>query len=322
MRDKKVIAVVGATGAQGGGLVRAILNDPKGDFAARVLTRDVNGAKAKDFARQGAEVVAADIDNAESLKRAFEGAYGAYCVTFFWAHFSPEKEMAEAKAMAETAKAAGLRHVIWSTLEDTRKWVPLSDNRMPTLQGKYKVPHFDGKGESNHFFTDAGVPTTFLLTSFYWDNFIHFGMGPKKGADGKLAITLPMGDKKLPGIAAEDIGKCAYGIFKNCDEFVGQTVGISGENLTGAQLAAVFTEVLGKEVGYNSVPPDVYRGFGFPGADDLGNMFQFKRDFEEYFSGVRNPNVARSLNNALQNFKTWLTQNKNAIPLEDTAASA
>src|SRR5436309_1339524 len=107
MRDKKVIAVVGATGAQGGGLVRAILNDPKGDFAARVLTRDVNGAKAKDFARQGAEVVAADIDNAESLKRAFEGAYGAYCVTFFWAHFSPEKEMAEAKAMAETAKAAG-----------------------------------------------------------------------------------------------------------------------------------------------------------------------------------------------------------------------
>jgi uncharacterized protein YbjT (DUF2867 family) len=322
MPDRKVIAVLGATGAQGGGLVRAILNDPHGDFGARALTRDVNGAKARDLARLGAEVVAADIDNPESLKKAFEGAYGAYCVTFFWAHFSPEKEMAEAKAMSQIAKAAGMRHVIWSTLEDTRKWVPLSDNRMPTLQGKYKVPHFDGKGEANHFFTDAGVPTTFLLTSFYWDNFIHFGMGPKKGPDGKLAVTLPMGDKKLPGIAAEDIGKCAHGIFKKGGEFIGQTVGISGENLTGTQMAAVFTEVLRKEVRYNSVPPEIYRGFGFPGADDLGNMFQFKQDFEEYFSGVRNPAFARNLNPSLQNFKMWLTQNKNAIPLEDATSRA
>jgi uncharacterized protein YbjT (DUF2867 family) len=321
MSDRKVIAVVGATGAQGGGLVRAILNDPNGDFAARVLTRNVNGAKAKEFARLGAEVVAADVDNLKTVKKAFEGAYGAFCVTFFWEHFSPEKEMAEAKAMAEAAKATGLRHVIWSTLEDTRKWVLLSDNRMPTLQGKYKVPHFDGKGESDHFFTDAGVPTTFLLTSFYWDNFIHFGMGPKKGPDGKLAITFPMGDKKLPGIAAEDIGKYAYGIFKKGNEFVGQTIAISGENLTGAQLAAVFTEVLGKEVRYNSVPPDVYRRSGFPGADDLGNMFQFKRDFEEYFCGARSPKFARILNPSLQDFKTWLTQNKNAIPLEDAASA-
>lgn len=322
MSDRKVIAVLGATGAQGGGLVRAILNDPNGGFAPRVLTRDVNGAKAKEFAKLGAEVVAADVDNRESLKKAFAGAYGAYCVTFFWGHFSVEKEMAQAKAMAEATKAAGLRHVTWSTLEDTRKWVPLSDDRMPTLEGTCKVPHFDGKGESNHFFTDAGVPTTFLLTSFYWDNFIHFGMGPKKGPDGKLAITFPMDDKKLPGIAAEDIGKCAYGIFKKGNEYIGKTVGISGEQLTGGQMATVFTEVLGKEVHYNSVPPDVFRGFGFPGADDLGNMFQFKRDFEGYFCGARNPSVARSLNPSLQDFKTWLIQNKNAIPLEDAAASA
>ena len=316
MPDRKVIAVVGATGAQGGGLVRAILNDPNGGFVARVLTRDVNGAKAKDFARLGAEVVSADIDDPESLKEAFEGAYGAYCVTFFWAHFSPEKEMAEAEAMAKAARAAGLQHVIWSTMEDTRQWVPLSDNRMPTLRNKYKVPHCDGKGESNHFFTDEGVPTTFLLTSFYWDNFIFFGMGPKRGPDGKLAITFPMEDKKLPGIAAEDIGKCAYGILKNGNEFIGKIVAISGENLTGVQMAAVFTEVLGQEVRYNSVSPEVYRGFGFPGADDLGNMFQFKRDFEEYYSGRRNPDFARSLNPSLLNFKTWLLQNRNDIPLD------
>ena len=315
MAEKKLITVVGATGAQGGGLVRAILSDPRGGFSARALTRDVNSDKAKALAKLGAEVVAADVDDVESLKRAFQGAYGAYCVTFYWAHLSPEREIANATNMAQAAKHAGIEHVIWSTFEDTRKWVPLSDDRMPTLMGKYKVPHFDAKAEANHVFTDLGLPVTFLLTSFYWDNFIYFGMGPKKDPDGKLAITLPMGNKKLPGIAAEDIGRCAYGIFKRGHEFIGKTVGIAGEHLTGAQMAAALTKALGQEVRYNDVPPEVYRSFGFPGAEDLGNMFQFKRDFNEYYCGARNVEVARALNPALQSFDAWLAQNKARIPL-------
>lgn len=316
MAEKKIIAVVGATGAQGSGLVRAIQSDPSGGFTARALTRDVNSARAKALAGLGAEVVVADVDDVESLKRAFAGAYGAYCVTFFWAHFSPEKEQAEARAMAQAAKHASLQHVIWSTLEDTRQWIPLSDDRMPTLMGQYKVPHFDAKGEANAFFADLGLPVTFLLTSFYWDNFIHFGMGPKTGPDGVLAITLPMGDKKLPGIASEDIGGCAYGIFRKGAEFVGKTVGIAGEHLTGAQMAAALGRALGREVRYNAVPPEVYRGFGFPGAEDLGNMFQFKRDFEADYCGARDLAVARSLNPTLQTFDQWLARNTRRIPLE------
>ncbi len=316
MSEKKIIAVLGATGAQGGGLVRAIMNDASGGFKARALTRNASSEKAKALAKLGAEVVAADVDNLESLKKAFQGAYGAFCITFFWEHFSPEKEFAHAKAMATAAKADGLKHVIWSTLEDTRKWVPLSDNRMPTLMGKYKVPHFDAKGEADNVFRELGVPTTFLLTSFYWENLIYFGMGPKKGADGKLAITFPMGDKKLPGIAAEDIGKCAYGIFKKSHEFIGKTVGVAGEHLTGAQMATALTKALNQEVQYNDVPPEMYRGFGFPGAEDLGNMFQFKRDFQEAFCGPRNPSVARHLNPSLQTFDEWLARNKSRIPLE------
>jgi uncharacterized protein YbjT (DUF2867 family) len=316
MAEKKTIAVVGATGAQGGGLARAILSDPSGGFAARALTRDPNSEKAKELAKRGAEVVAADVDDVESLKRAFQGAHGAFCVTFFWAHSSPERELASATNMARAAKHAGLEHVIWSTLEDTRRWVPLSDNRMPTLMGKYKVPHLDSKGEADHVFRDLGVPTTFLLTSFYWDNFIYFGMGPKRGPDGKLAITLPMDDKKLSAIAAEDIGKCALGIFKRGREFIGKTVGIAGEHLTGAQMAAAFSKALGQEVRYNPVPPDVYRSFGFPGAADLGNMFQFKRDFQEVWVGNRSVDLARSLNPALQTFEQWLAENKSRIPLE------
>ncbi len=316
MAEKKIIAVVGATGAQGGGLVRAIMSDKGSRFTARALTRDVDSDKAKALAALGAEVVTADVDDAESLKRAFAGAYGAFCVTFFWAHFSPEKELTQARAMAQAAKHAGLQHVIWSTLEDTRKWVPLSDSRMPTLMDKYKVPHFDAKGEADQVFSEVGVPATFLLTSFYWDNLIHFGMGPKKGPDGKLAITLPMGDKKLPGIAAEDIGKCAYGIFKKGRELIGKTVGIAGEHLTGAQMAAALSKALGQEVRYNDVEPEVYRSFDFPGAEDLGNMFQFKRDFERDYCGARDLKFARALNPELQTFDQWLAQYKGRIPLE------
>lgn len=315
MAEKQVIAVVGATGMQGGGLVRAILANPASGLTVRALTRDVHSDKAKELARLGAEVVPADVHDVESLKRAFAGAAGAFCVTFFWAHLSPEKEYAEAEAMAKAAKATGVRHVIWSTLEDTRRWVPISDNRMPTLMGKYKVPHFDAKGEADQLFKQLGVPTTFLLTSFYWDNLIYFGMGPKPGPDGTLAFTLPMGEARLPGIAADDIGKCALGIFRRREAYLGKTVGIAGEHLTGAQMAAALTKALGREVRYQAVPPEVYRTFGFPGADDLGNMFQFKRDFNAVFCAAREPAIARALNGGLQTFAQWLEANKTRIPL-------
>lgn len=315
MAKGNVVAVVGATGAQGGGLIRAIVNDQAGGFVARAITRDVNSDKAKSLTKLGVEVVAANLDDVESLKRAFAGAYGVFCLTNFWERMSPEREYDQAKAQAIAAKEAGVHHAIWSTLEDTRKWVPLSDQRMPTLMGKYKVPHFDAKGEADQEFTRLGVPTTFLLTSFYWDNMIFFGMGPKKGPEGVLALTLPMADKKLPGIAAEDIGKCALGIFKKGKEYIGKTVAIAGEHLTGAEMATALTKALGQPVRYNVVTPEQYRRFGFPGADDLGNMFQIKCEFNEAFCGPRDPSVARSLNPELQSFEAWLAQNKERIPL-------
>jgi uncharacterized protein YbjT (DUF2867 family) len=184
---------------------------------------------------------------------------------------------------------------------------------MPTLHGKYKVPHFDGKGEADRLFTTAGVPTTFLLTSFYWDNFIHFGMGPKQGTDGKLALNLPMGNKKLPGIAAEDIGRCAYGIFKRGASLIGKHVGIAGEHLTGTEMAAAFTRALDQTVVYNAVPFDAYRALGFPGADDLGNMFQYKHDFNEAFCGARDLAQSHALNPQLQTLDQWLAANKSRI---------
>jgi uncharacterized protein YbjT (DUF2867 family) len=315
MAGRKVIAVVGATGAQGGGLVRALLADPSGEFAVRAITRDPGSDKARALAALGAEVVAADLHDAASVERAFAGAFGAYCVTFFWAHFSPEKEIAEARAMAQAAAAAGVEHVIWSTLEDSRRFIPLSDERMPTLMGRYKVPHFDAKGESDRFFAESGVPTTFLLTSFYWDNFIHFGAGPQRGPDGRLALVLPIAEAPLPGIAAEDIGRCALGVFKAGARFRGRTIGIAGEHLTGAQMAEKLGRALGEPVHYHAVPPAVYRGFGFPGAEDLGNMYQFNAEFSDAFCAARPVALARELNPALQTLDEWLSANAAKIPI-------
>ncbi len=316
MAEKKVIAVLGATGAQGGGLVRAIMADKSGEFTARALTRNVNSDKAKALKDLGAEVVAADVDNYESLKSAFAGAYGVFAVTFFWEHFSADKEQEQVNMIAKAAKETGIKHIIWSTLEDTRKWIPLEDNRMPTLQGKYKVPHFDSKGEAEKYFAEQKLPVTYLLTSGYWENMIYFGWGPTRGEDGKLAVNLPLGERKLPGIGVEDIGKTAYQVFKRGNEFIGKKIGIAGGHLTGKQMAESLTKALGEEVGYNAVPFDVYRGLGFPGADDIGNMFQFKHDFEEYFCGARDLKFSKSLNPELKNFDEWLKENASKIPLK------
>jgi uncharacterized protein YbjT (DUF2867 family) len=313
---KKIIVVFGATGAQGGGLVRAILNDPNSEFSVRAFTRNPSSDKAKELSKMGAELVKGDIDDAPSVHHALKGAYGGYFVTFFWAHFSPEKEHAEAATYAQAAKEAGLKHVIWSTLEDVRDYVSLDDERMPTLRGKYKVPHFDGKGESDKLFTEAGVPTTFLRASFYWDNFIFFGSGPKKGEDGKLYLTLPIGESPMAGIAGEDIGKCAYGILKKGPSMIGKTIGVAGEQLTGDQMAVGLGKALGKEVKYNRISPATYRAFGFPGADDLGNMFQFYDEFAEDLNKVRDVKRSRELNPSLQSFDQWLRNNASKIPID------
>lgn len=314
MTQKKIITVFGATGAQGGGLARAILNDPESDFAVRAVTRNPDSDKAKALANMGAEVIAGNIDDAESLKKALDGAYGAYFVTFFWDHFSADKEKEEARKMAEAAREAGLKHVIWSTLEDVRRFVPLEDQSMPTLQGKYKVPHFDGKGEADQYFND--LPTTFLLASYYWENLIYFGMGPKKGPDGNYALTFPMGQEKMAGIAAEDIGKCAYGIFKRGGALIGKHIGIAGDQVTVGEMADAMSRALGKTVSYNEVSPAVYRSFGFPGADDVGNMFQFYRDFADVCNRTRDVKFSKELNPDLQSFEQWLTNNAGRIPLD------
>jgi uncharacterized protein YbjT (DUF2867 family) len=321
MADKKIIAVIGATGTQGGGLARAILDDPNGGFGVPAITRDTSKDAAKALQSKGAEVVSANLDDVESLKKAFAGAHGVYAVTNFWEHFSAEKEKVQAKNIADAAKAAGVKHVIWSTLEDTRKVMSADDTRMPMLQGKYRVPHFDAKAEADEFF--QGVPTTFLLTTFYWDNLYMFGLAPKKNEQGGYQWAFPMGDKKLAGIAAEDIGKVAYGIFKAGSQYIGKKVGIYGEALSISEMGDKLSKGIGIPAPYyHAAEADEYRGYGFPGADEMGNMFQYYRDFDKEFFSLRDLGTAKSLNPQLQNFDQFVAKNKDKIKAATEPAPA
>ena len=306
----QLVTVFGATGAQGGSLARAALADPDRRFHVRAVTRRPDSPAARQLARSGAEVVRADLDDAASVQRAMQGAGAAFCVTNFWEHRSPEKELAQARTMAQAAASAGVRHAIWSTLEDTRDFFPADGQRMPAPRGRYNVPHFDGKGEANRCFIDSGVPTTLLYTSFYWDNLVHFGMAPKRRLDGTLAFLLPMADRRLPGIAAEDIGRCAFGILSRGTELAGKSIGIAGEHLTGAQMARQLSLALGETVAHEALSPEQYRALDFPGADDLGNMFQFKRDFEHAYCAARSVDCSRELNPQLQTFAAWLAAHR------------
>ncbi len=320
MADTRIIAVVGATGSQGAGLCEAILGDADGGFACRAITRNPGSDKARALAAKGAEVVAADLDDEASLAAAFRGAHGVFGVTNYPEVGSVEREQQQATNIAKAARAADAAHVIWSTLDDTTRWLPLSDPRMPTLLGRYKVPHSDSKGQIDHVFTDLGLPTTFLLTCFYWDNFYNHGWGPTKAQDGAYELTLPIGKARMPGIAAEDIGSCAYAIFrtrtfKTGTGLVSETVGIAGEHLSGAEMAETFSAALGIDCRYRPMSPEAYRNLGFPGADDLGNMFQMFDEFEQPYRASRSVEAARALAPSLMDFDAWLATYKSRIPL-------
>jgi uncharacterized protein YbjT (DUF2867 family) len=183
--------------------------------------------------------------------------------------------------------------------------------------GGYKVPHFDAKGEADALF--AGLPVTYLRTVFYWDNLIHFGMGPRRDAEGKLVFVLPMGERKMPGIAAADIGPCAFALFARGQEVIGRTIGIAGEHLSGAEMAAELSRALGEPVKHYPMPFADYAKLGFPGAEDLANMFQFYHDFETEFRASRPVEETRKLYPGVQSFRQWLERNVQKVPVPQAA---
>jgi len=310
MAETRTIAVFGATGAQGGSLVKALVAG--GEFKIRALTRNVDSEKAKAIAALSSEIelVQADLDDVASIEKAFAGCYGAYVVTNWWEHMDGPREITQIENAVAAAKTTDLKHVVISTFEDTRKVVTNKDG-YKIFDEKYIVPHLDSKGEHNEKF-QAEIPSTLFFTSFYYENYIMFGMGPKKHSDDSpYAITMPMGDSKLVMVSVEDIGKMAAAIFSD-SSLIGKSVYVSSDQLTVKEIADEFGKLMGEDVVYNAVPPSVYASFGFPGAEELANMFKVYDEYAEHFTSNRNLEDVKKVFEP-KPFAVWLEENKAAF---------
>ena len=320
MSEQKIIAVVGATGAQGGGLVRAILADPSGGFAARAITRDPATDKAKALAR-GRRGRRGERGRHGGLRRAFAGAYGAFCVTFFWEHFSPEKEHAQARDMAQAAKDAGraARDLVdarghaqaacrSTTTACRRSW---ASTRCRTSTPRARPTSFFRELACRRRSCSPRSTGTTSSTS---------AMGPKQGPDGTLAFTLPMGDKKLPGIAAEDIGKLRLRHLQAGRDLIGKTVGIAGEHLTRREMAAALTQGAGQDGRLQRrAARGLPRASASPAPTTWATCSSSSATSTTTIGGARDLEFSRSLNPELQTFDQWLARNASRIPIEAVA---
>ncbi|XP_071975775.1 nmrA-like family domain-containing protein 1 [Engystomops pustulosus] len=296
MASKKIITVFGATGAQGGSVVGALLKDRS--FAVRAVTRDASKPAAVKLKESGAEVVSADLDNEKSLEAALNGAYGAFIVTNFWDHFSKDKEVKQGKSIADLCKRLGLHHVIYSGLENVNK----------LTGGKLEVLHFDGKGVVEEYFHQISVPMTSVRLAFYYENFLTAGK-PQKSKDGNsYDLVIPMCDVPMDGISVSDLGPVVVSILKNPKEYIGKNIGLSAEKLTVAQYADIMSKVSGKIIKDSKIPPEVYEKLPFQGAEEMANMFRFYMMLPD-----RDVPQTHKLNPNIKCFQRWLEENKEAF---------
>ena len=292
MTNKKIL-VVGATGMQGGSVARHLLLE--GKYDVRCLTRDPGSEKADSLQKAGAEMVKGDLDDLESLANAMKGCQGVFGVTNYWEHF--DKEFQQGKNLVDAVKRAGIEHFVFSTLPHVKK----------ITKGDIEVPHFDTKGRLEEYARGLGLNVTFVHVAFYYENFLFF-FPPQKQEDGSYSFGFPQGDVPLAAVSVEDLGGVVKAVFDDPAAFKDRVVGVVGDDLPPKAYAEIMSQVLERRVVYNHIPREVFASFGFPGAEDLANMFEYNRlfipnrraDFDE----------SRALYPGMQTFETWLYANR------------
>ena len=295
-----VIGVCGITGLQGGAVAHQFL---KNNHKVIGITRNKDSLKATKLLEDGVELRCGDYDNVESLKDIFNGCDAVFVMTNFWEHMVPKKEFNQAKNIIDSALASNINHIVWSTLEDTRDY----SDEIGYL-GDYKVPHFDEKGMVSKYLDTLSINVTHLYTSFYYENLLGL-MKLKKDDDGIRRLCLPMRDSVLPIVSVDDIGKMVYYVV---EQKVYGKVGVAGDHLQCNEIASILSESINERVIYVPVPADMYRGFGFPGCKDLGNMFEFKDIHNEDFCEIRNMDSVKSRIVPID-FKTWCMEHKDSL---------
>ncbi|NWX20840.1 NMRL1 protein, partial [Aegotheles bennettii] len=296
LRGAGALTTPAPPGSQGGCVARALLDD--GTFKVRAVTRSPTKKEAEELKRRGAEVVKADQDDEPSLELALAGAYGAFIVTNFWEHCSKEKEISQGKRLADLAKRLGLRHVVYSGLENVKQ----------LTGGQLEVLHFDGKGVVEEYFQKVGVPTTIIRLPFYFENFLSIFKPQKVPQGNTFVLELPMGDTPMDGMAVEDVGPVVVCLLKSPGEYIGRVIGLSTGKLTEAEYAAVLSQQTGKKVEASKISPEVYESRGSPGAKEMAAMFRFYA-----LKPDRNVELTMKLNPKARTFAQWVADNKAAF---------
>jgi uncharacterized protein YbjT (DUF2867 family) len=293
MSSRPTILVIGATGAQGGSVARHLL--ASGRYAVRALTRNPESEKAKALAAAGAELARGDLSDPAALRAALAGCDGAFGVTNFWEHFG--KELEQGRNLIDAVAAAGVKRFVFSSLPPIEK---LSG-------GELKSPHFDIKAQLEEYARGLGLPAAFVQLAFYYENFLYF-FPPKRQADGSFRFGFPQGDTPLAGLAVADLGGVVLPVFDRFAEFRGKAFYVAGDDLPAARYAELMSRALGVKVVYEHVPREVFAGFGFPGAEDLADMFDFYRRYVP--SRAQDVAASRALYPQLQSFETWVAANR------------
>jgi uncharacterized protein YbjT (DUF2867 family) len=292
MTTRKTILVFGATGAQGGSVARNLI--ARGHFNVRALTRKPDSESAQKLRELGAEIVQGDLDDPASLRAALEGVYGAFGVTNFWEHF--DKEGPQGRNLVEAVAASKVEHFIFSALPPIAK----------ETNGALRSPHFDLKAEHEELARSLGIPSTFVHVPFYYENFLYF-FPPRPNGDGSYAFGFPQGETPLAAMSVEDVGAIVAPMFEQPEVYIGKTVKLAGDEIPAAQYAAVLSRVTGADVRYHHVPRETFAALGFPGAEDLADMFEYYR--LHIPSRAKDIDSCRALAPTLQSFDTWASRN-------------
>ena len=253
--NNKTILVTGATGQQGGAVARHLLKQP--GFAVRALTRDSSKPAARDLAQAGADIFRGDLDDPASVRRALEGAWGVFSVQNFM-ECGYDREIRQGKTLADAAKAAGLQHLVYSSV--------VSADR------KTGLPHFESKWQIEQHIHQCGIPYTILRPAFFMQNW--FTYGRESILNG--ALSLPLNPQTpLQQISVEDIGAFAAMAFQNPSKWADRTIELAGEELTMLRVAETLSRVLGRTVKYVQVAWEQFRQSA---GEEMTRMYRWFQD--------------------------------------------
>lgn len=294
----RTIVVLGATGAQGGAVIRAMMGDKK--FKLRAATRNPDSEKAKALVKLGVEVVKLDMDDKHSCRDALKGAYGCFLVTNYWEVHDESREVTQGKHVVDACKDNHVKHLVFSGLKSAKDLIKKSG-----------CDHFESKKAIHDCIVRRGIPCTTVDLAFYYENLLNF-MKPRKNDKNEYVMDIPMGHAPLDMVCCEDTGEIVHHVFLHPEEFIGKWLPLCSSRMTIDEYAAAASKVVGRKFIAGNTTVEDFAKLGFKGAGPTAVMFEF------FASGKydHDMEMTRKLNPKIRTFEQWVTDNRAAFETE------